>query len=310
MRRGGAPRRPRGRRVARGDDSNVRQELAPSHTRCLCPGCPGDRRGGPPAEGARRLPHPHDPALPEPCDGCAVLAVASDGADPTAGVVDDSCPSDPRPGPAGRTGARAAAPPRRRRAAGTGLLVTSVTRTVLDCARRLPVVAGTALVDAALNRSMTTRDALVDMVAVMRRWTGVGLARAAIGRADPATESPGETWCRLVLLDAGVPVRSQVEVCDAAGFVARADFGITGTWVLVEFDGKGKYELSGDPAHAHWQEKLRHDALVSLGYEVVRVTWQELRDRVGLERKVRQAMHRSRQRHPGGEPPGWAIRST
>jgi hypothetical protein len=59
--------------------------------------------------------------------------------------------------------------------------------------------------------------------------------------------------------------------------------------VVVEFDGRVKYERRGDPedgtvsdpAEVLWLEKQREDAIRRLGHPVERVVWPEL-DRPGL----------------------------
>ena len=63
-----------------------------------------------------------------------------------------------------------------------------------------------------------------------------------LSRADPQSESVGETRTRLMLTDHGLAVRSQVPICDASGtLVGRVDF-LVGDHVIVEFDGAVKYE--------------------------------------------------------------------
>ena len=67
----------------------------------------------------------------------------------------------------------------------------------------------------------------------------------------------------------------QVPIVDERGvFVARVDFLVKGTKVIIEFDGKVKY-AAGDP-NVLWHEKRREDRLRRLGYVVVRITWAQL----------------------------------
>ena len=70
--------------------------------------------------------------------------------------------------------------------------------------------------------------------------------------------------------------------------VARVDFLVDGTRVVVEFDGKVKYG-SGDPC-VLWAEKRREDQLRGLGYVVVRITWADLERAGGRRRPVRAAL--------------------
>ncbi len=121
------------------------------------------------------------------------------------------------------------------------------------------------------------------MAARAERW---------LSQADGASESVGETRTRLLLLDLGHHVRSQVRIGDDAGVVgARVDFLVDGR-VVVEFDGLVKYEgAEGRAALA--AEKRREDWLRSLGYEVVRLTWADLERPRRVEALVRSALERA-----------------
>jgi len=85
----------------------------------------------------------------------------------------------------------------------------------------------------------------------------------------------GESRCGVALAIAGIDVTPQVAIRDEHGdLVGRVDFLVTGTKVVVEFDGKVKY-ASGD-RQVLWDEKRREDRLRALGYTVVRLTWADL----------------------------------
>ncbi len=68
----------------------------------------------------------------------------------------------------------------------------------------------------------------------------------------------------------------------------RVDFLVTGTNVIVEFDGKVKY-ASGD-GDVLWKEKRREDRLRRLGYVVVRLTWADLERPGAVAAAVRRAL--------------------
>lgn len=121
--------------------------------------------------------------------------------------------------------------------------------------------------------------------AVARRRAGRALARV-----DAACESVGETRTRLLLQDLGFAVTSQVAITTSVGAV-RVDFLVGGA-VVVEFDGKVKYE-GADGRDALVWEKRRESALVDLGYEVIRVLWADLDDPRALARRIRAAHNRS-----------------
>ena len=92
-----------------------------------------------------------------------------------------------------------------------------------------------------------------------------------------------------------LPVTPQFEICDGS-FRAFVDVKIDGVDVIVEFDGRVKYSRREDevdpygdyrdPREVLWAEKRREDTLRRLGYEVVRVTWQNLDDLPALARRI------------------------
>lgn len=129
--------------------------------------------------------------------------------------------------------------------------------------------------DTALHTEAVTETALqaaVDAIAGHRHGSR---AVAMLRHVDAARESVGESRTALALALGGLDVEAQVDIHDEAGrFVARPDFRVRGTKVLVEFDGRVKY-ASGDPS-VLWAEKKREDRLRRLGYIVVRVTWADL----------------------------------
>lgn len=151
------------------------------------------------------------------------------------------------------------------------------------------VVAG----DAALHRGILTRDHLLTVAARVPRRPGHRGFVAAVELMDPLTESPGESLTRLVFADLGVPVRPQVRITDGRGrFLARVDFVITGTRVVVEFDGMSKYT----DAEVLRAEKRREQALRRAGWTVLRLTWSDLQDAVAIRRLVEAAIADDRRR--------------
>lgn len=152
--------------------------------------------------------------------------------------------------------------------------------------------------DAALGRGLVTREDLARAVSVLRGRPGVHRVRAALPRCDGRHESPGETVTGFVLRTLGhrlvpqfvVPATGQ---WTPGGQGYRADFGIVGTKVLVEFDGRVKYTS----AAALWEEKQREDRIRSLGYEVVRLTWADLKDPERVRGLVDAAIRRSARRN-------------
>lgn len=152
------------------------------------------------------------------------------------------------------------------------------------------VVAGLVSTDAAL------RDGLVDgdrLAAARRCVVGPRSPRADVilEQATHLSGSGGETRCRWVLHTLGLPEPElQVPVYDADGQLAGiVDFLFREHRTIVEFDGALKY---GDRTDV-LAEKRREDRLRELGYEVVRITWDDLRHPERVLAKIRAAFARA-----------------
>jgi very-short-patch-repair endonuclease len=179
-----------------------------------------------------------------------------------------------------------------------GVRCQPIARALVRTAVASGLIAGLVPADAALANRSCTRADLQSELAALGGCRGSRYAASMIELADERSESPGETRTRLLLLSAGLPVRTQVPILQVGGGVlARVDF-LVGGRVIVEFDGAVKYR-TGDGA-VLFQEKQREDRLRDLGYEVVRVIWPE-RDQPGeVIGRVRAALARTRTIHSAG----------
>ncbi len=161
--------------------------------------------------------------------------------------------------------------------------VTTALATVLDCARRLPLLAGLAVADAAAHRRLVTPDDVVRGAAGLR-GPGAARARAVARLADPRCESPLETLLRALLLDLGLPFALQVDL-DGVG---RVDAVVDGR-LAVEADGFEHH--SGREAYR--EDRRRANALVLLGLPLLRLTYEDLvhrrADTLGLLRAAARA---------------------
>ena len=150
-------------------------------------------------------------------------------------------------------------------------------------------VPSTVSADDALHRELVTRERLDAAAALVSTWPGSSRVRAMLAFVDGRSESVGETRCRLELETHGIHVEPQALVRGRDGaVVARVDFLVEGTRVVVEFDGRLKY-ADGDP-RVLWDEKRREDRLRALGYVVVRITWADLERPGAVVAKVRRAL--------------------
>ena len=152
--------------------------------------------------------------------------------------------------------------------------------------------AGVVAADAAVHRGTTTMDELEEArQRLLPGLRGKARLRRAMAAVDPRAESPGETRTRLLLTAFGMPVESQVVVRDEVGeLIGRVDF-LVGGRVVVEFDGAVKYGGAAG-REALVAEKRREDRLRSQGYEVVRLTWDDLAQPAKVMARVRAALLR------------------
>ena len=162
----------------------------------------------------------------------------------------------------------------------SGLQVTGVARTVIDCLRTLPLADGVAIADAAVARRMVSLSALSRERAFQKGWPHVSDVDCGLWLLDPVREGWFESVSFTQLWIAGVRVpEHQVTVLDdRERFVARVD----GLWreegVVGEADGESKYLDGLDPddvtarsvARKLVAEKRREDRLHDLGLDVVR----------------------------------------
>lgn len=175
-----------------------------------------------------------------------------------------------------------------------GLPVTNLARTAVDLMREMPWPDAVAVADAALRRGVTRAD-LAAIVELCTAWRGGAQAVRAAAFANGHAESPAESRARLVFAELGLPVpEQQVDIDDSTGHIGRVDFLFREFRTVVEIDGRIKYtDPYGRPEEVLWREKQREDRLRDAGYEVVRVTWDQLvNDRAGVERRIRAAFAR------------------
>lgn len=130
--------------------------------------------------------------------------------------------------------------------------------------------AETALIaaDAAVGRGLVTARQLEVAAAELPMGTrGAAAIRRAMADVDGRHESPGETRAARACRELGYELEPQVWIGPW-----RVDFLLTGTKVVIEFDGKVKYESKEDLL----AEKRREDDLRRRGYVIVRIMWADL----------------------------------
>ncbi|HYN75568.1 MAG TPA: type IV toxin-antitoxin system AbiEi family antitoxin [Candidatus Limnocylindria bacterium] len=147
-----------------------------------------------------------------------------------------------------------------------GVPVTTPVRTAADLGRWLPRYHAIGVLDRFLRNGLVTRSQLRTEV---DRWTGyrgVRQLRDLVELADGRSESPRESWLRLLIIDSGFPDPvPQYEVPRGPGLVPyRLDLAWPDLMVAVEYDG----------AEAHGPAQAKRDAarrrfLRQLGWSVI-----------------------------------------
>jgi hypothetical protein len=160
-----------------------------------------------------------------------------------------------------------------------GIPLTSLARTAVDLCRHTTLWRDAVIVaDSALRRGLD-KATLQNAAARAANWPGGSMAVRAAAFADGRSESPAESVARALFADttALTGYDLQVWIADQGEPFARVDFLFRAHRTIVEVDGRVKYDDPwGKPTEVLWDEKLREDRLRDAGYEVVRVTWDQL----------------------------------
>ena len=169
--------------------------------------------------------------------------------------------------------------------------VTSLERTVVDCARTMDLERAVVIADQALRRgaNQLLLQAYVDSGRITR---GVRRVRRVLEAMDARSESVGETRTRILLSRLGIRgAVLQLDVDTPLGRY-RGDFGWKDHRVILEFDGRAKYFDYAPTDEVLFNERRREKSLVDSGWEVVRIDWEQLSRPWEVERKLKAALER------------------
>jgi hypothetical protein len=172
---------------------------------------------------------------------------------------------------------------------------TTMLRTAIDVALHDTRRESVPLLDAVLARGHSKSDLFE---ALDRRPTArgtVGAARA-IDFADGRTSWASESFARVVFDEIGTPPPELQHVFAVDGHRYSVDFWFADAGVVVEIDGRAKYEqaryMDGrSPADVFIDEKRRHERLLTIPEvkHIVRLEWRDLWSRPALIRRLRAA---------------------
>jgi len=126
------------------------------------------------------------------------------------------------------------------------LPASSLVRTAFDLARRRPISAAVAHLDALANAASFDR---ADVLGLVTRHHGVrGLRQVArvLDLHDPGAQSPKETWLRLVIVRAGFPApQTQIPVVVDGRIKYYLDMGWGDVKIAVEYDARSAPHRQG-----------------------------------------------------------------
>lgn len=147
-----------------------------------------------------------------------------------------------------------------------GLQVTTPLRTSLDLACRLSQRAGLAAVDGFMRDHGLTRDDLQRGLLRFRGRRGVVQARALVAVADGRSESSGESWIRLAMINAGLPVPELQWWVDVDGVPTyRLDLAYPKHKIAIEYDGVAFHTTPEQRRH----DRERREWLRDHGWTVI-----------------------------------------
>jgi len=119
-----------------------------------------------------------------------------------------------------------------------GVHLTTAVRTVSDLLRKMYRPYALAAADAFAHAGLIEVDQVIDHVARLKGYRGIVQARSLASLIEPKTQSPGESWQRLRMLDAGFPPPDpQFEVIDDFGHSFFIDLPYPELLIGTEFDG-------------------------------------------------------------------------
>ena len=176
--------------------------------------------------------------------------------------------------------------------------VTSPVRTVIDCARTMPLPDALAIADSALRNGLLEKVDLKRGLAAFKGMRGIRNAREVVALADPRPESGGESILRGILYELGIPMPElQVEIPDPEhpGKFYRVDYLFTiegAAPIALELDGFQKYEdpkLTGGKTITQvlTEERQREAAITSHGIRIARISYKQALDRDLLLRRLK-----------------------
>jgi hypothetical protein len=150
-----------------------------------------------------------------------------------------------------------------------GVRVTTPARTAVDLACKLPRREAMAALDSLARAYGLTRPELQRLLVRYFRRRGVIQARQLVPLVNGRSESAGESWSRLEIIDRGLPApQAQHWVCVAGVPTYRLDLAYPRARVAIEYDGE---EFHSSP-EARARDDRRRRWLREHGWTVIVLT--------------------------------------
>ena len=176
---------------------------------------------------------------------------------------------------------------------GRDVAVTTLERTVVDCARTARFAEAVIIGDHALRRGART-DVLWAMVRASTGRRGVRRAQRVLRALDGRSESPGESRTRLIIAGMDIPQPELQLELRVEGHLYRPDFAWREQMVIVEFDGDTKYFAFKPTRQVILEERKREKRLMEAGWRFVRLEWEDLANPEEVKRRIRAALGTTR----------------
>lgn len=147
-----------------------------------------------------------------------------------------------------------------------GILLTTPVRTTSDLLRKRWRPHALAAADAFAHAGLVTPEEMWEYIARLKGYPGIRQARSLATWIEPLTQSPGESWSRLRLLDAGFPrPQAQWSVIDVDGIERWLDLAYPEIKLAAEYDGL-EFHTGDDDRHS---DRHRRAALGARGVRFV-----------------------------------------
>jgi hypothetical protein len=167
-----------------------------------------------------------------------------------------------------------------------GCNVTTPERTAFDIGRRGAVHSAVVRLDALARATGFKIDNVLRIAKCHPHAPGLRRLEAALELVDAGSDSPRESYLRLLLIDAGLPrPQTQIPVLGVDGIpVAYLDMGWEQHMVAVEYDG----DQHRSDRRQYVKDIQRIEALERMGWVVVRVVAEDRP--ASIVRRVREAL--------------------